>query len=115
MKGRRIPITAKTEQEFSASDDRSVISLLKQPGDYCGPILGYSGDRPSVFFLKPNARDPDAPRSARSWQYVVSPPHTFKEEPDGSLTITPSISDKRGNSESDGWHGYLTKGEWHKV
>jgi hypothetical protein len=114
MKGRRIPIPAATEQEFSARDDRSVTTLLEQPGDYLGPILGYAGDRPCVFLLKPNAHDPDAPRRARSWQYVAAPPHVFMEEPDGTLTITPSISDKTGQSESDGWHGYLTKGEWSK-
>ena len=38
------------------------------------------------------------------------------EEPDGTLTITPSISDLAGpNSVSDDWHGWLTKGEWHKL
>jgi len=88
----------------------------EQPGDYCGPVLGWTGDKPCVFFLKPNARDADAPKRARSVQHVVSPPHTFTEEEDGSLTIRNSIGDMAGpGSESDGWHGYLTKGIWSKV
>jgi hypothetical protein len=88
----------------------------EQPGDYCGPVVGFTGDLPAVFFLKPNARDPGAPKRARAIQHVVSPPHVFTEEPDGTLTITASIGDTAGpSSESDGWHGYLTKGEWRKV
>jgi hypothetical protein len=86
-----------------------------EPGDYCGPVMGYTGDKPCVFFLKPNARDPDAPGRARSVHHVVSPPHVFTEEPDGTLTITASIGDTAGpGSTSDGWHGYLTKGVWKK-
>ena len=85
------------------------------PGDYCGPAMGWTGDKPAVFFLKPNARDPEATSRARSVQHIVSPPHVFTEEPDGTLTITASIGDTAGpGSESDGWHGYLTKGVWKK-
>lgn len=88
----------------------------EQPGDYCGPVLGLTGDKPSVLFLKPNAYDEDAPRCARSIQHVVSPPHTFIEEPDGSLTITPSIGDRAlGSNDSDAWHGFLECGKWRKV
>jgi hypothetical protein len=102
MKGHRIKFDGK-------------FPTLEQPGDYCGPFMGWTGDKPAVFLLKPNARDPDAPKRARSVQYVVSPPHVFTENPDGTLTITASIGDLAGeNSESDGWHGFLTKGEWHK-
>jgi hypothetical protein len=106
LRGRRIAVPK--SGEFPA---------LELPGDYCGPIVGYtSGQVPAVFFLKPNARDTYAPPRARSVQHVISPPHAFTEELDGSLTITPSISDKAGGSPiSDGWHGYLTKGEWKKV
>lgn len=86
------------------------------PGDYCGPVMGYTGTRPAVFFLKPNARDADAPPRARSVQHVCSPPHVFKEEPDGTLTISASIGDTAGpGSTSDGWHGFLEKGVWRKV
>lgn len=87
-----------------------------QPGDYCGPIKGWTGDAPAVFFLKPNARDADAPPEARSMQHVCQPPHLFTEHADGTLTISPSISDrKRGGSDSDGWHGYLERGVWRQV
>jgi len=108
MKGRRIHLDWKDGEvpEFPA---------LEQPGDYAGPVMGWTGNKPAVFFLKPNARDADVPKRARSVQHVVSPPHVFVEEADGTLTITPSISDLAGESSvSDGWHGYLTKGEWQK-
>lgn len=100
MKGRRLPLG----------------QFPTEPGDYMGPIVGYTGDLPAVFFLKPNARDADAPRNARVIQHVVSPPHRFRECPDGSLEIRESLGDTRqGGSESDGWHGYLDEGhEWRK-
>ena len=91
------------------------VAQLERPGDYCGPIYGYTGDLPAVFFLKPNARDIDAPPIARSVQHVVSPPHTFRECPDGSLEIRNSLGDMHGTT-SDGWHGYLDEGHvWRKV
>lgn len=106
MKGRRIPI----EYCFG----RALYPALTRPGDYSGPITGWTAYVPAVFFLKPNAHDPRAPLRARHIQHVCSPPHTFIEEADGSLTIKDSISDLAGmNSASDGWHGYLTKGVWH--
>lgn len=91
--------------------------MPERPGDYSGPVLGYTGDLPMVQFLKPNARDADAPPNARSIQHVTSPRHDFTEEDDGSLTISPSISDRKasGRGESDGWHGYLTRGVWRQV
>lgn len=89
----------------------------KRPGDYVGPVIGYTGELPAVFFLKPNARDPDAPAAAHSVQHVTSPPHVFRECPDGSLEIRESIGDtRRGSSESDGWHGFLDEGHiWRQV
>lgn len=89
-----------------------------EPGDYCGPIVGYTGKLPAVFFLKPNARDDDAPQRARSLQHVCSPPHVFTEMPDGSLEIRESIADYTASHPeiSDGWHGYLDRGHvWRKV
>src|SRR5712691_2868590 len=83
---------------------------IEQPGDYFGPVKDYTGDLPAVFFLKPNARDEDVPARARSVQHVVSPPHTFRECPDGSLEIRASISNLTrggGPDTDDGWHGYL--------
>lgn len=108
MKGTRLPI---------AEDGK--LPTLSAPGEYCGPIHGYTGDRPAVFFLKPNARDEGASGIARSVQHVTSPPHTFTEEDDGSLTIRASLGNvhtlSEGRTEDDGWHGYLTRGEWEKV
>lgn len=113
MVGKRLPLT-----------DDGKVTTPRNPGEYCGPIMGYTGDKPMVSFLKPNARDADAPASARSIQHVVSPPHVFTEEPDGTLTISASIGDLHttgkdaaGNDvrESDGWHGYLERGVWREV
>jgi hypothetical protein len=104
VKGRRIPIPM-----------NGTFPHVTEPGDYSGPVMGFTATKPAVFFLKPNARDPDAPGRARSVQHVVSPPHVFTEEADGTLTIRESIGDTAEGSESDGWHGYLTKGEWKKV
>jgi hypothetical protein len=90
------------------------IAEIEKPGDYYGPDAGYTDGVPAVFFLKPNARDPDAPPAARSVQHVCSPPHVFRECPDGSLEIRASISnllrgDTTGQSD-DGWHGWLDEG-----
>ncbi len=93
---------------------------IERPGDYFGPHVGMTGDLPAVFYLKPNARDPDAPLRARGVNHVCSPPHTFRECPDGSLEIRPSISnllagDTTGQSD-DSWHGYLDEGHiWRQV
>ena len=85
---------------------------IERPGDYFGPTPDYT-DPPAVFFLKPNARDEGVPPRARSVQHVCSPPHTFRECPDGSLEIRNSISNltRNGGPETDdGWHGYLDEG-----
>ena len=107
--GRRLPVGR-------TSDEKQTFPVNMEPGDYCGPVVGWTGDLPCVFFLKPNARDEGTPPGGRAVQHVCSPPHTFTEEPDGSLTISPSISDMRGGgSTSDGWHGYLERGVWRQV
>ena len=107
MKGRRLPTI----------DGK--VNWPTEPGDYCGPVVfNFSGGPlPAVFFLKPNARDVDAPKIAHVIHHVVSPPHVFTEETDGTLTISPSLSDRhREMSElSDGWHGFLEKGIWREV
>jgi hypothetical protein len=108
-KGRRLPVQP---------DGR--MTLPEFPGDYCGPTSSYTGSLPAVFFLKPNARDEGVPVRARSVQHVVSPPHVFRECPDGSLEIRASISDRvRGDTtgeSSDGWHGFLDEGHiWRQV
>jgi hypothetical protein len=91
---------------------------IERPGDYSGPHAGWTGGRPAVFFLKPSVRDPDAPPHARSVQHVVSPPHSFRECPDGSLEIRASIGATTGGDPAtdDGWHGYLDEGHsWRQV
>lgn len=95
MQGRRIPVNA----------DGSP-GKLEQAGDYCGPVLGYTGKVPAVLFLLPNSRDPGATGLVRAIHHVVSPPHTFTEEADGSLTIAASIDAQQL------WHGFLERGVW---
>lgn len=96
---------------------RRVKGLPEEPGDYTGPRRGYTGDKPAVFFLKPNARAPDAPPAARKISHVTFPPHSYVEHEDGTLTISASIGDTRRShpGESDGWHGYLERGIWRQV
>lgn len=77
------------------------------PGDYCGPLTGFTGPAPAVFFLLPNARDADAPASARGVLHVCAPPHKFRECDDGSLEIRESLS---ANPHRTDWHGYLDEG-----
>lgn len=99
MRGRRLPLG----------------TFPTEPGDYMGPTTEFTDGVPAVLFLKPNARDPDAPRCARAIQHVTSPPHTFRECADGSLEIRASLGDMHGG-ESDGWHGYLDEGhEWRRA
>lgn len=81
-----------------------------EPGDYCGPIRGYTGDRVSVFFMLPN--EGNLPREHRGIAHVVSPPHDFRECHDGSLEIRESIL----CSGTVAWHGYLDEGNiWREV
>lgn len=80
---------------------------VKNAGDYCG--IGVVNGNPAVAFLLPNARDENVHGGRRSICHCESPPHSFTEEPDGTLTIRASIL----SETKDGtWHGYLTKGEW---
>lgn len=102
MKGRRIPVT---DSRIDPS------TLVTEPGDYYGPVLGWSDDKPAVFFLLPIIDDKSLPSQARSIHHVQSPPHVFTEESDGTLTITESI----GAGRPHYWHGYLTKGEWKEI
>lgn len=93
------------------------IALLEQAGDYCGPVEGFTGEKPAVFFLLPIARDEGVDPGARSIHHVVSPPHVFRECPDGSLEIRESIG-AYGHDADAGyvWHGYLDEGHvWREV
>ncbi len=100
MQGRRVPCEVWQDP----------YAVLKEAGDYCGPIERYTGRAAAVFFLLPIARDPDVHGEARSLHHVQSPPHVFTEEPDGTLTIRESIGAGPGGNYY--WHGYLTKGRW---
>lgn len=91
---------------------RRVASILEitQPGDYFGPAIGWTGDSTAVFFLLPNSRDEDAPPGQRSIHHVATPPHVFRECPDGSLEIRESIG------AMPFYHGYLDEGHvWREV
>lgn len=96
MKGRRLEIVM-----VDGKPDLNACTPT-EPGDYVGPLVGYTADKPAVFYLLPNQQPGDFLR------HVTQPPHVFQEEEDGTLTIQGSIL-HRGGSE---WHGYLTKGEW---
>lgn len=82
----------------------ATIEEITQPGDYCGPITGYTGPATSCFFLLPNAHDEGAPPGQRSIHHVNFPPHTYRECADGSLEIRASIG------AQPFWHGYLDEG-----
>ena len=88
-------------------------SVLKEAGDYCGPDGRSTNGIPAVWFLLPTATPTDphwggAPQDGL--HHVQSPPHVFKEEPDGTLTIRESIG--AGPSGAYYWHGYLNQGRW---
>jgi len=106
--------TVSDDDGTGRSIGRRVGSLaeVKQPGDYFGPTTEYTGSLPAVFFLKPNAGEANATEGCP--QHVCSPPHTFRECPDGSLEVRPSISNlQRGDTtgaSDDGWHGWLDEG-----
>lgn len=100
MRGRRLQLP----------DGADPVAVLKDAGDYCGPDRGQrTGGIPAVWFLLPIARDPGVPSEARALHHVLSPPHVFRVEPDGSLTIRESIGAGHAGYY---WHGYLTEGRW---
>lgn len=83
---------------------------IVSPGDYCGPITGYTGDVPAVFFLLPGHPMVLDQPGRYSLHHVISPPHTFRECEDGSLEIRESIG------AEPLWHGYLDEGHvWRGV
>lgn len=112
MQGRRLPVPP--------GDDpiHAIYALLTEAGDYCGPFVAQSGRggakegemASQVWYLLPIARDEGVDACARCFHHSESPPHTFTEEPDGTLTIRNSIG--AGPSTGYFWHGFLTKGRW---
>jgi hypothetical protein len=107
VKGRRVAV----------EENADPIGKVTEPGDYYGPVTGFTGDRPAVFFLLPNARDPETEPWERGISHVTSPPHTFHEQPDGTLTIHASILSVgvADGQRVNGWHGFLEAGEWRQV
>ena len=93
MIGKRLPVRPDGSWDFPTN-----------PGEYVGPVFGYTGDVPAVFFMLPNARDDGVPPGTRAVHHVTFPPHTYRECPDGSLEIRNSIG------AFPFWHGYLDEG-----
>lgn len=86
-------VTAARRIPVPDSGDANDVIFRMEPGDYCGPLEGYTGGKPAVFFI-----------------HVASPPHVFTEQDDGSLEIRESIL------ADTGWHGYLDAGNtWREV
>lgn len=102
---------------------RRVASLdaIERAGDYYGPfpVDGYpDGTRQMVRYLLPvhhGADKYDRPDEGSGLHSVTSPPHRFRECPDGSLEIRESIGcgdPERGYY----WHGYLDEGNrWRQL
>lgn len=103
---RRIPIP-------ESGDVNDVIFDL-EPGDYVGPMDGYTGGKPAVFFRLPN--HDGMPSHVGGIRHVTSPPHVFTEQPDGSLEIRESLGCDRQPNGQYAWHGYLDAGNtWREV
>lgn len=98
-----------TEAEFVGRRVSSVSEVM-EPGDYCGPISGFTADKVACVFRLPLPAGSDSPPGARSLHFVTFPPHTYRECPDGSLEIRASIG------ADPLWHGYLDEGyRWRTV
>lgn len=85
----------------------TTIAEIERPGDYCGPIVGYTAGKDAVFFRLPI--DSDEPGS-RSLHHVTSPPHVFRECADGSVEIRESIGAYGFRADRHIWHGCLDEG-----
>lgn len=95
----------------------ATVEEITQPGDYCGPVDGYTADKEACFFLLPIAHDEGVPEPAKHLHHVTFPPHTYRECPDGSLEIRASIGALADDfSQPYIWHGYLNEGHmWSAV
>lgn len=104
-----MPVEMKGRRVFLPDGKTDPWVVIKEAGDYCGPIDSKDGIR-RVFYLLPIARDANVHGEARSLHHSASPPHVFREEPDGTLTIRESIG--AGPNGNYYWHGFLTEGRW---
>ncbi len=89
MQGRRLP---------DIQDPADIVPSAFAPGDYA---LARQGAR--LYFTLPNGGFASITRQLWS----------IDEQPDGSITVSPSIYYNRG--EPDEWHGYLERGVWRQV
>lgn len=110
------PLTARRVPVPESGDPNDVIFDL-QPGDYCGPFDGYAGGKPAVFFRLPVTPDDegDPMMGLGGIRHVVSPPHVFTEQPDGSLEIRESLGCDKQPDDTYRWHGYLDAGNRWRV
>lgn len=105
--GVRLPVAVDPD----TGRDNVNLNMPWEPGQYTGPVHGYTGDADAVFFHLPVPPDhPDA-----GVRHITNSPgrHTFTEEEDGTLTVSPSILAVRPGG--GGWHGYLERGVWREV
>lgn len=87
----------------------ATLAEIERPGDYCGPIKGYTGDKEACFYILPTC--PASEEHGRHLSHIAFPPHTYRECPDGSLEIRNSILHHESiRCPGDGWHGYLDEG-----
>lgn len=91
---------------------------IERPGDYFGPapVIHPGGERQQVWFLLPVHEGGDMfdrPTQGSGLHGVSSPPWEFRECPDGSLEIRPSIG---CGPHPYYWHGYLDEGHiWRRA
>jgi len=75
--------------------------LPLEPGEYWFDTAGsFSHGIPAVHYRLPNG----------SRGHCCSPPHTFRECPDGSMEIRASIGHTVPGQDELNWHGYLDEG-----
>ncbi len=73
---------------------------IERPGDYSGPVSGYTAGKEACFFSGPRCGH---------LGHVTFPPHAYRECPDGSLEIRASIL-IHPHGDCAAWHGYLDEG-----
>lgn len=92
------------------------VAELEAEGDYCGPLSGFTGDKPAVFFILPGEQARSSTWPHGRIGHVTIPPHTFRECGDGSLELRASIGHRGDQAEGYAWHGYLDEGNtWREV
>jgi hypothetical protein len=94
---------------------RESLDEVELPGDYCY-TENYTGGKPAVFFIRPNASPDDPHWPHGRIHHVVEPPHVFRHCDDGSIEIRESIACYEDSRSTCVWHGYLDEGHvWRTV